>query len=491
MALTDEAPPATINPRTARESARVYDIIWLLLLLIGTFVLVNRSDGATDPDFWWHLRAGDWILGHHAVPWREPFGRYILGKQWFEYSWLFDCLVSLLYKLGGLLAIFALTRVMMAACVLGLFDIVSQYVSQGYALALSFVYLVTLFQLETPRSWLFSILLFTLELRLLLKAYEKNRPWLLACLIPLFAIWANLHVEFIYGLGLLGLFGVVSSLPERWRTNEKRLFAPGWWWIGLALSTASTLVNPYGWRVYQVIYSYASDKAGLWALQEMRPFTFEGVGEWAAIALLILAIGAMAWSRKLSVLSCALLVVGCWFGFQAARHIWFLSMTSAVVAARALRERGAANPLNWRQILTTVLITVCAYAVEIHWGATSTAELEEATKRAYPVDASMFIADHNLPEPLFNTYDWGGFLMWKLPAMLVSIDGRGNLYGNEGVARFIDTVNGTKNWRNDPKLQNARTVLLPPGVPLSSLLRLDPAFKVEYEDNVAVVFVRQ
>lgn len=483
---------AVANPQNpaAVGGYRLYDILWLLLLLIGVFILVDRSAVATDPDLWWHLRAGDWISDHHTVPWRDSFGRYTYGEPWFDYSWLFDWMVGLLYRFGGLIAIFALTRALIAGCVLALFDIVSQYVSQGYALALSFLYLIALFQLETPRPWLFSILLFTLELRFLLKAQQDNRPWLLVWLVPLFGIWANLHIQFVYGLGVLGLFSLVNSLPKRWPTSEQTSFAKEWWWFGFALSTVSTLVNPYGWRIYQVVWSYAVDQPGLRTIQEMRPFSLEAVSDWSAIILLILAVGAIGWSRRLDALSCSLLLVGCWFGFHVGRDIWFLAITSAVAAARALREHGHPNPLRWRQILPVVLITACIYAAEIEWGSVSATELEHATKQAFPVGASSFIADKNLPEPLFNTFDWGGYLIWRLPKMLVSIDGRANLYGSQGIASFMDTLNGHEQWRNDPKFQNAKTVLLPPQVAMASLLRQDSGFKKVYEDPVAVIFVR-
>ena len=492
MGTTDVAVTATENQTNSHGPGRyrIYDSLWLLLLLMGAFALVNRSAVARDPDLWWHLRSGDWITQHHSVPWRDPFGRYTLGQSWLDYTWLFDWGLSSLYKWGGLIAIFALTRALVAACVLALFDVVSQYVSQGYALILGSVYLVTLFQLETPRPWLLSILFLTMELRLLLEVQEKNRVWLLLWVIPLFAVWANLHIVFVYGLGMLGLFGLVGLLPKRFLTTAERSLNPGQWWLGFALATGATLVNPYGWRIYQVVYSYAFDRPGASAIQEMRPFSFEVISDWAVIGLLMLAIGAMGWSRKFPASSCLLLLAGCWFGFHAGRDIWFLAILSAVVAARAFRENAFPNPLKSRQILPVVLITLCLYVAEIHWGVVSEAELEQASKETFPVDASAFIAEHALPEPLFNTFYWGGYLLWRLPTMLVSIDGRANLYGNKAIVSFLETANGTQNWSSDPKLQNAKTILLPPGLPLASILRLDPSFKIAYEDKVALVFLR-
>jgi hypothetical protein len=474
----------------ALNGQRVYDILCLVLLLTAVCVLSLRPITVLDPDLWWHLRAGGWVSEHQAVPWRDIFGRWTAGQPWFDYTWLFDWILSHVYKFGGLLAIVAFTGTLMVACVVSLFGLVSERLSQGYALGLTALYFVALLQLTTPRPWLFSILLLTLELRLLLKASEQNRPWLLGWLIPLFALWANLHIEFVYGLGLLALFGGVASLPKRWLAHESNSLRPGQWWVSFALAAMSTLVNPYGWRVYQVVYAYALDKAGLSAIQEMQPLTVRDIADWAVIALVCLAVGALAWTRKVPILPCALLLAGCWFGFHKGRDIWFLAILSATVTAQALRGHGNPNPLKWRKTLIAVLITAFFYAGEIRWGYLSAGLLDQAEQQSFPVEASKFIAERRLPDPLFNTFDWGGYLIWRLPERLVSIDGRSQLYGNEGVKRFVDTQNGAPNWRDNPDLQNANTVLIGRTVPLASLLRLDSRYKLAYEDKIAVVFVR-
>ncbi len=370
----------------ALNGQRAYDILCLILLLTAVCVLSLRPITVLDPDLWWHLRAGDWVSEHHAVPWRDMFGRYTAGQSWLEYSWLFDWTLSHVYKFGGLLAILAFTGTLTVACVVSLFDLISQRLSQGYALGLTALYFVALLPLATPRPWLFSILLCTLELRLLLKASEQNRPGLLGWLIPLFALWANLHIEFVYGLG--------AACAVRWRCLTSETMAsqriqplrPKEWWVSFVLAAVSTLLNPYGWRVYQVVYVLAVDRAGLSMIQEMQPLTVRDIADWAAIALLCLALGALAWTRKFPVLSCSLLLAGCWFGFEKGRDVWFLAVLSAAITAHALREHGKANPLTWRQTMAALLISASFYAAEIRWGYLSTAKLEEAEQQFFPVE---------------------------------------------------------------------------------------------------------
>src|SRR5262249_9681178 len=62
----------------------------LVALVTSPAVLYITNFYMTDPDFGWHLRAGQWILSHHTVPFTDPFSSYGAGKPWYDYSWLFD-----------------------------------------------------------------------------------------------------------------------------------------------------------------------------------------------------------------------------------------------------------------------------------------------------------------------------------------------------------------------------------------------------------------
>jgi hypothetical protein len=110
---------------------------------------------------------------------------------------------------------------------------------------------------------------------------------------------------------------------------------------------------------------------------------------------------------------------------------------------------------------------------------------------AYPVQASAFVREHRPPGPLFNDFDWGGYLIWAVPEYPVSIDGRTNLYGNDRVLRNFHTLIGEGDWENDPDLRTAHLVILPAKKwPLVELLRRSKDWTVAYEDQAAVVFIR-
>jgi hypothetical protein len=75
--------------------------------------------------------------------------------------------------------------------------------------------------------------------------------------------------------------------------------------------------------------------------------------------------------------------------------------------------------------------------------------------------------------------------------MPVSIDGRGAFYGDQAIDRSVATWGAAPDWASDPELASAGVVLGPVKSPLIQVLRMDPKFRLVFEDKVAAVFVAQ
>jgi GNAT superfamily N-acetyltransferase len=205
--LVDEAPRRHSITAPARRASRG-EVTRRLLMVIALYaipaVMVMRP--VTDPDIWWHLRTGQWIVEHGAVPTTDPFSSFGLGKPWVAYSWLFELLVYGLYRGLGLGGILLYRVVLTLAVALSVHRLVAKR-EPRFAVALGLVgaALLALLPLMNERPWLFTILFsaLTLDVVLDLRAGRSTRAaWLLP---PLFALWANLHIQFVYGLFLLAL----------------------------------------------------------------------------------------------------------------------------------------------------------------------------------------------------------------------------------------------------------------------------------------------
>jgi hypothetical protein len=117
--------------------------------------------------------------------------------------------------------------------------------------------------------------------------------------------------------------------------------------------------------------------------------------------------------------------------------------------------------------------------------------LDAAISNDFPVNAVNYLRKHPSPGPLYNTFDWGGFLTWYMPDQPVAIDGRTDLYGDAMDFRFFNSINGLEPYADDPYLQQAGTVILQKRNPLANLLQMDQRFQLVYQDPLAVVYVRQ
>jgi hypothetical protein len=114
--------------------------------------------------------------------------------------------------------------------------------------------------------------------------------------------------------------------------------------------------------------------------------------------------------------------------------------------------------------------------------------LDEQVANVLPVHAVEAIRAKGYTGPIFNDFNWGGYLIWAL-RQPVTIDGRTNLYGNARMDRSIATWNAQPNWSSDTMLTSAGVVIGPIVSPLTQVLRLDPRFQLVYEDKLAAVFI--
>ena len=191
-------------------------VIVVLVYCIPTFLAMVPI---VDPDIWWHLRTGQWIADHAQVPATDSFSAYGSGKPWVAYSWLFEILVYALFTKLGLMGILVFTVSMSLLSTLVLHGALRRAGLPFLVEVLSVaVALSAMSRIISPRSWLFSILFFTVELFILFHVRRTDRFAPLLALPPLFVLWANLHMQFVYGLAVLwtvsrGGSSVAATVP--------------------------------------------------------------------------------------------------------------------------------------------------------------------------------------------------------------------------------------------------------------------------------------
>jgi len=257
----------------------------------------------------------------------------------------------------------------------------------------------------------------------------------------------------------------------------------------LAACFAATLLTPYHFLLYREILVYARQQDVSQYVTELYAPAFRHSGNYFLLVLALLAAYSLGRRDGVRPFAAMLLVSAAVLAFRSQRDAWLLALTSAYVIA----GEGHEVPSRWYPASAMARASVALAVFVVIFAAAQLRHIDNTTlgrevARFFPVDAAGVIASHNYPGPLLNQYNWGGYLMWRLPNLPVSIDGRADLYRLKGIRHSVNLWNGEPGWQSDPELLHSRLIIGESNSPLCSLLRLDTRFELLYSDEVATVF---
>jgi hypothetical protein len=235
---------------------------------------------------------------------------------------------------------------------------------------------------------------------------------------------------------------------------------------------------------------------------------FHSTEFWPSLLLLLGTIAALAWIRHaLRIHTILLLLVSAYAALFSMRMIPFFIFIAVPILSRQvhywivlgkfgdteLQPRGsgieAARPLFSPKILlntaiaTAMMVFVCVRIARL---LEQQALVEQAN---FPAGAVEFLRMHPADGPIFNHYDWGGYLIWKLyPDARVFIDGRADLYGEHLLKQFADTFQLKGDWKQTLNQWHVKTVIVPPDSALAQALSHEAGWTISYQDRQAAIF---
>jgi len=459
---------------------------FLAVLFIGLFAMAARN--VIDPDLWWHLKTGQYIVEHKRVPHTDPFSYTRAGEPWVAHEWLTDLLLYQLERVagfGGLIVVFA-------AVVCGTLFLL--YLRCGPGTYLAGVVTLCAAWATAPvwgvRPQVLSLLLTSLWL-LLLERSERD-PKLLWWTLPLTLLWVNLHAGFALGLALSALF-LAGELAERvlgysQQTSRLRTAA-----LIFLLDLLIVPLNPNGARMF------------FYPVETLRSAAMQNyIAEWASpnfhhaeylpfLLVVLSTFAILVWSRhEVRPRDLLLLVVSLYAGLRSIRMMpLFVLIAVPLICQRAgdrLMKPSPRTPPQTalRPLLNVAIVLAMAVFAGLH-AARVIQRQPQAEGQHFPARGVAFLQTHP-SGTIFNHYDWGGYLIWKLyPATRVFIDGRADLYGEQLLNQFADTYQFKGDWRKTLQQWRIDTVLVPSDSALATGLRSAPGWTVAYEDPQAIV----
>jgi hypothetical protein len=468
-----------------------------LIFAIGIYSLIIAHASAVlrDPDTLWHIAIGHWIIVHATVPDRGIFSATMANAPWIDQEWFAEILMAWGYDHFGFAALAVGTALSEAAAIAILLRVLLGILTPLHAMFASVLAGALWFPHLLARPYILTIPILVMWVAALVRARSEDRApslwWGL-----LIVLWANLHGSFMFGIGLAALFAA-----------EAVLIAPGWhgrvraardWGCFGVLALGAALITPYGLHgllfpfhmINMTVLAYIGEWQGVnFSQTSAMPF-----GLW--LLTILFASLSLGWRLPPTRIGMLLLLVT--MTLKHARYMELLGAVSSLLLAPSLRlqleRHGAvtkvdrlmaalARPGDWRAIVIGTIVVVV-----------STVTLRDGNPQPrsalFPAAAVAEVNSKHLKGPVFNSYQFGGYLIFS--GIDPFVDGRAELYGDAFVKRYIDAVQLTNDQLTE--LLNDYGIIwtiFVPTTPAVTLMDHLPGWQRLYTDSAAVVHVRR
>lgn len=507
-------------------------VLWSYLLLFVGLCLMFLGK-LRSYDLWWHLRAGRYIVEKGTVPYFDIFSYTAPGRAWIYHSWIGGVILSVIYEWGGLKALVLLRAVAIAGSLTMAVRVARRRgVSFGLAALLAVVCAYQLQPLSLMRPYLFSFLLFIIFYSLLQDSFQSG--WTdqqretsggsrftylwgegghLLILPGLMLLWVNVHAGFVAGLLLAGCFVpgeairvMIGRDAERsvWRQlfieragNRFRSYV-----LIVVLCLVATIVTPYGAGVltYPIRLLWEVDMVA--EIDEWQPLALSAqfAPVWFMFAVVIFVVvrtgsrmikTGRLWNMGQLAVDFAILGGFGVLSLGAARHIgWFCLVATPILGSHlglsaALHNRSTQRSLSY----TAFVLMMCILVIQLQRSKVSAGAIDEAK---LPGKAVEYLEGRDIPGPMYNVYEWGGYLIWqRWPEQKVFIDGRCLVYGDEIIEQTVDVARGRDGWQGVLERYDIRSVLLRyPKYDVEHFFKGDQ-WRCVYWDETALIAVRK
>jgi hypothetical protein len=468
------------------------------LWLAALFILALRP--VADFDTFWQLQSGKYIWQTGSFLYADTFS---LAKDAYrlEHCWLSDVFFFATYSLGGFVLLGLLKTFVITLCgALLLRESQAKNIPTCLAIPVLTICLLASSPawVERPQLWTFCLSL--VYLKLLYDGRSRGiASWI--WLVPLMIVWANLHAGSIFGLVLIALFWCGEAIRA---LRKETAWKPVMVLCGVGIAAfIGIFLNPYGSRIpLQLLahFNLTHINAAQGYITEWLPTTTTKAPLFYVVfslwALLILAR-----FRRIDPTELIFFVAFSYMGWNQVRHAVFVPLLAGFFMPSALCDALSERFQRPFRKLACDRVSKCAVAISMlavvaYNGLNG--ELGIGLKKAqFPEAAATFLLANHLPGNLYNFYDHGGYLMWRLyPQYLVFVDGRNT------DTELLETSNridgGITGWQADLSRHGVNTIITrtcydDDGGPIKLVSNLvnDPGWALVYADNVAVIFLRR
>jgi len=455
--------------------------VYALFLLAGNHLLI-------DPDTMWQITVGQWILDHHAVPETDVYSFTMRGQPWISTQWLAQVALAKARTIAG----WSGPVVLSASAIAATFAWLTHWLSRRLSASATLVFVAAALALTVPhllaRPHVLAMPILVLWCGGLIAAADRRGAPSFR-LLPLMALWANLHGGFVFGLVLIApvaLDAVCNAAPHDRKSLVLR-------WAAFALAALiAACCTPYGWNALMAAQKILALGSALPLIAEWRPADFGSLGTFEICLLLGFGLALLRGFRlppPRILLLLGLLHMALAQGRAAETLALLAPLLLAAPLARQIGTGAVANAAVAPPARGVLLAGVALVAVAATTFYTSVHRFAPHTTGS-PVAAVAVLKQLNLAR-VFNDYDFGGYLIAN--GVATFIDGRTELYGEKF---FVDhnAASGLMEPENLFRLLDEYRIeatLMRTQSAATKLLDHVDGWQKAYADDIATIHVRK
>lgn len=498
------------------------------VLLILMFLMMILFPNFQDPDFYWHIKTGEYIFSSWSFPRYDIFTYTNYGHQWVLSEWLSQVVFYLVLDAGGLKGVAVFVAFIYVLCLYMNYSTCKRVLGEeGKAIIITLLFYI-FFGGVAPRPHIFTFLFFSIVIRLLIEfKYYKNDKLIIFPVIMI--LWANMHGGFFIGLALMILFLFSEWVMFLWRGREgtieyffeKNRLVRLSCYVGAGVLV--TAINPDFFRYWIYPYEAIVSSGDTNIISEWQSPNFhKAIFQYFLVMIFVFFNCIIFSDRRPDLTEVIVPSVFAMGAFIAVRNLPLATLTLSPFCAVFykdlsfakifLRDGGrydeftSANPrlgpfsgllgsggrhvgssepaINWVILIASV---VAIFIV----GPRRYELMDKSMNSILPVKAVDFLIEHHIEGRMFNTYHYGGYLIYRLyPRQRVFVYGRTDIYKKGFVMEHLNIYKGGPNWRSDFEKYHVDYVLCESVAPIRQLLAVGNDFRLAYDDGVHSIMLR-
>ena len=472
------------------------------MLIVGSVLGSGSRMLSIDSDLGRHLTIGNYILDHRSIPTHDLFSHTLTDQSRPPYEWLSQIFFAISYRLLHLDGVILLTAIIIGITTLLIFQH-SKHRSKSPLIAL----VITLISAAAtsihwlPRPHIFTFLLLAIWIDKLEQLRKEEKPSVYVFLL-IMLFWANLHGGFVFGFLAWGAY-LAGWLWDNRRAKANIQTGKSFFLTGI-LSLAASFITPDLWRNWEAVLNNRSAFILSRTAETMPPDFFNPANSPYAILLVLVVIFALMNRRSLSASHVLLLGGLVLMSLLMARNIPLFAIACTPILAEWISgklslstrwvnlEKRFANLSTPNRWYVAPLITVIVAFGYFAYNQSNNKTSFQFNPQVFPVQAVDWIESNQIEGRMFNDFNWGGYLLYRLwPQHQVFLDSQSDFYGEPLMREYESISIARGNWKDLFVKYQIMWAIIPFNSPLAKALATDSDWKSVYQDSVAIIFIRR